>query len=334
MQQATLEQWRELYRQADTFKEKKPWEIFADIDLVAVQLSEYREPFYCSIMGKQGNCLGISMYYGMQGFSDLMMIMDSYQYPTPTTYVMGDITCLTCYYGAYSELEDSHQKILQDLGLSYEGDQDWPYFYSFEPRYMPVNLNKEQVLQATKVMKVLNAVMEQVKTNPACLPAFDKGEYLMAKYDENDHLQTEALPLPYTMPRFMTVKVEERVLEEYKNLEKTDMELVLDMNYFFTPINDPDYDRPLNPLVVVAYDLKEDLILAGDVLSLDDDELDMIVSMFFYVLDRIGIPRRLYARNPRILLGMEYICEQLGVEMVVDALEEVDDIYAQMQENI
>lgn len=332
MQQATLEQWRELYRQADTLKEKKPWTFFEDIDLIAIQFLEYREPFYCSIMGKQENCPGITMYYGMQGFSDLVMLMDSYQYPTPTTYTMGDITCMTCYYGSFSELESDHRKLLQDLGLTYHGDQDWTYFYSFEPRYVPINLNKEQVLQCTKILTVLNDVVDQVKADPSLLPAFDQGELLMVKSAKE--LELSSVPLPYTMPRFMTAKVSQTLLEEYKEQEHTDMELALDLNYFFTPIDDPDYDRPLNPLVLLAYDLKADLILAGDVLSLEDDEMDRIVSVFFYVLDRIGIPKRLYARNPKILFGMEYICEQLGIEIVMDPLEEMDDIFAHLQDEM
>ena len=339
MQQATLEQWKKLYKEADALKEKRPWMIFEDIDLIAVQLEGKREPYFCSIMGKQGNCPGITMYYGMDGYSDLCMIMDSYQYSAPTTYIMGDITCMTCYYGDKNEMEPDQRKIIQDLGLKYEGANDWPYFYSFEPRYVPVNLNRDEVIQCTRIMEVLNKTVDMVMEDEEWLPNFEKGELLMAEWDfveegEEPNLSIYPPPLPNSIPRFLTVKVEDSVLGEFKEYERSDMELVMDLNYLFTPIDDPDYDRPINPLLVLAYDLKEDSILAGDVLTLDHDEMERVVSIFFHIIENYGIPKKLYARNPRILIGMEYLCDQLNIEIVNDPLQELDDIYQGIQQTL
>ncbi|WP_270599298.1 DUF6930 domain-containing protein [Faecalicoccus pleomorphus] len=339
MQQATLEQWRQLYKEADELKKKKPWMIFEDIDLIAVQLEGKREPYFCSIMGRQGNCPGITMYYGMDGYSDLCMIMDSYQYSAPTTYIMGDITCMTCYYGDVSEIEPEQRKLIQDLGLHYKGTNDWTYFYSFEPRYVPVSLNRDEVVQCTKIMEILNKAVDMVMEDQECLPDFENGELLMAGWDsdqegEEPSLTIYPLPVPNTLPRFPTIKVEDSVLEEYKEYERSDMELVMDLNYLFTPIDDPDYDRPINPLLVLAYDLKEDFILAGDVLTLDHDEMETVVSIFFHIIEKYGIPKKLYARNPRILIGMEYLCEQLQIEIINDPLQELDDIYQDIQQTI
>lgn len=339
MQQATLEQWRDLYKEADALKEKKPWKIFADIDFIAVQLEGKREPYFCSIMGKQGNCPGITIYYGMDGYSDLNMIMDSYQYNAPTTYIMGDITCMTCYYGDKNEMEPEQRKRIQDLNLKYDGPNDWTYFYSFEPRYVPVNFNREEVIQCTKVMQILNKAVDMVIEDDTYLPNFEKGELLMASWDpveddEEPSLCLYPLPLPNPIPRFLTVKVKDDVIEEFKSYERSDMELVMDLNYLFTPIDDPDYDRPINPLLLLAYDLKEDQILAGDVLPLEQDEMESVVSIFFHMIEEFGIPKKLYARNPRILIGMEYLCEQLQIELVNDPLQELDDIYQNIQNTI
>ena len=112
------------------------------------------------------------------------------------------------------------------------------------------------------------------------------------------------------------------------------MELVIDLNYLFTPIDDPDYDRPINPLLLLAYDLKEDQILAGDVLPIEQDEMESVVSIFFHMIEEFGIPKKLYARNPRILIGVEYLCEQLQIELVNDPLQELDDIYQNIQNTI
>ena len=102
---ATLEQWKDLYDLADRLKERKPWQQFEDIDLIQIKLPEYREAFTCSFMGKHEFCPGISLYYGIEGYSDVMMLMESGDFPVPSTYVMGDIHALTCYYGDQEELD-------------------------------------------------------------------------------------------------------------------------------------------------------------------------------------------------------------------------------------
>ena len=129
---ATLEQWKDLYDLADRLKERKPWQQFEDIDLIQIKLPEYREAFTCSFMGKHEFCPGISLYYGIEGYSDVMMLMESGDFPVPSTYVMGDIHALTCYYGDQEELDDVQMQRIQELGRSYQGSMDWTYFLSFE----------------------------------------------------------------------------------------------------------------------------------------------------------------------------------------------------------
>ena len=60
--EANLEQWSKLYDVAVGLKVLKPWEYIWDMDLIAIILPEYEEPFFCSVMGKAGECLGIGTY--------------------------------------------------------------------------------------------------------------------------------------------------------------------------------------------------------------------------------------------------------------------------------
>ena len=42
----------------------KPWKQLWDMDLTRIELPEYQEPFFCSVMGKGGECYAIGTYVG------------------------------------------------------------------------------------------------------------------------------------------------------------------------------------------------------------------------------------------------------------------------------
>lgn len=48
-------------------------------------------------MGKSGTCTGISVYRGMEGYSDFCQICND-DYNVPATFVMSDQNCITCYW--------------------------------------------------------------------------------------------------------------------------------------------------------------------------------------------------------------------------------------------
>ena len=96
--QATLEQWKELYNLAIEITKLKPWQSYWDLDLIAVETKKNEDPNFVSIMGKSGTCTGISVYHGMEGYSDFCQICNE-DYHVPATFVMSDQNCITCYWG-------------------------------------------------------------------------------------------------------------------------------------------------------------------------------------------------------------------------------------------
>ena len=95
---ATLEQWKELYDLAIEITKLRPWNSYWDMDLIAVETKKNEEPNFVSIMGKSGTGTGISVYRGMEGYSDFCQICND-DYNVPATFVMSDQNCITCYWG-------------------------------------------------------------------------------------------------------------------------------------------------------------------------------------------------------------------------------------------
>ena len=128
---ATLEQWKELYDLAIEITKLKPWNSYWDMDLIAVETKKNEEPNFVSIMGKSGTCTGISVYRGMEGYSDFCQIYND-DYNVPATFVMSDQNCITCYWGNRDEIDDEMYSIIKQLGLRFCGNGNWIYFKTFE----------------------------------------------------------------------------------------------------------------------------------------------------------------------------------------------------------
>ena len=130
---ATLEQWKELYDLAIEITKLKPWNSYWDMDLIAVETKKNEEPNFVSIMGKSGTCTGISVYRGMEGYSDFCQICND-DYNVPATFVMSDQNCITCYWGNRDEVDDDMYSIIKQLGLRFRGNGNWIYFKTFEKK--------------------------------------------------------------------------------------------------------------------------------------------------------------------------------------------------------
>ena len=90
---ATLEQWKELYDLAIEITKLRPWNSYWNMDLIAVETKKNEEPNFVSIMGKSGTCTGISVYRGMEGYSDFCQICNA-DYNVPATFVMSETALL------------------------------------------------------------------------------------------------------------------------------------------------------------------------------------------------------------------------------------------------
>ncbi len=99
--EASIEQWNELYEVTISIKQLEPWNYLWDMDIVTIILSEYEEPFYCSVMGKAGQCFAISVYKGFEAVYGFYKIADAKK--MPSLQIMRYQDNLTCYFGDREE---------------------------------------------------------------------------------------------------------------------------------------------------------------------------------------------------------------------------------------
>ena len=322
--QATLEQWEELYDLAIEITKLKPWNAYWDMDLIAVETKKNEEPNFVSIMGKGGTCTGISVYRGMEGYSDFCQISND-DYNVPATFVMSDQNCITCYWGNRDEVDDDMYSIIKQLGLRFRGNGNWIYFKTFEKKSFPSLPNYGEVKMLIETYKGL---IETLKHEEYQESIFDKGDIIYTQKDEDKHWFSSTVPRPMEPERYNTILVNDSNLIDYfKNMDDSDLELAIDMDYMMVPTNGKGCERPINPLAYIVFDLRNDQILHFDLIHPDQEDYEVIMNNFLGAIEHFGKPKHVYARNPYILNWLDFICEKLDIPLVEDDLEEIDDIF-------
>ena len=220
---------------------------------------------------------------------------------------------------------DSWYSIIKQLGLRFRGNGNWIYFKTFEKKSFPSLPNYGEVKMLIETYKGL---IETLKHEEYQESIFDKGDIIYTQKDEDNHWFSYTVPRPMEPERYNTILVNDSNLIDYfKNMDDSDLELAIDMDYMMVPTNDAGFERPINPLAYIVFDLRNDQILHFDLIHPDQEDYEVIMNNFLGAIEHFGKPKHVYARNPYILNWLDFICEKLDIPLVEDDLEEIDDIF-------
>lgn len=207
--------------------------------------------YFFSIMGRGGECYGISVYEGYKGLNDFLMLAMQQDLNLFSEYALFRQKNLTCYWGNREELTDKQRKTIKDLGYTYRGKNQWLYFMSFVPGYFHYNLDAEEAPRMIEHLRDLDLVLrhyelERVKVD------FEQGNMLLATFAQNTgDLQLEEAPLPFTDFQFGELLIEdEEILSDLAGAPKCkavlEAEMVVD---FVTQYGAPREIRVSNMIV-------------------------------------------------------------------------------------
>ncbi|HEY5583190.1 MAG TPA: hypothetical protein VIK78_01710 [Ruminiclostridium sp.] len=314
--EASLEQWKVLYEVAVKFKTLKPWDQLWDMDLTTILLPEYKEPFFCSVMGKAGECIAIGTYEGFNAIHGFYYVAENHKIP-PTQMIRYQNN-LMCYFGIRDELSSKELNVIKELGLKFRGKNEWIYFRSFETGYAPYILDEPQVVQLTLVLQqfymALKALIEgRLKVN------FESGNILYRKYDDDSKLW-----LTYEAPNIIPPRIHmtpvinnELLLAKLNKLEATSNEIELDTLYLNVVINDKEFARPFLGNLLIIADCKSGMLIEQNMLSPKDDVIENILGILINYLMQMGKPKTVYVRDEYMQDYLKDLCERIGVFLKV-----------------
>ena len=224
--EADLEEWRALYEAAMRLKEIEPWETFWDMDLITLE-GEWEDEVYVSILGKGGDCYGISVYEGLDGLNDFMMLTLAERMNISSEYAMFSQNNLTCYWGNRDELTKAQWQTIKDLGYKFRGKNQWLYFMSYRKGYFPYNMDQAEVLRMTGYLRMLaDAVEASSRTLTDPTPArikthidtIMKGIFSEGQLDESELTFKDLHKLSESFARILTGLFHQRIA--YPDLNK------------------------------------------------------------------------------------------------------------------
>lgn len=320
-----IEIWQGLYETVALWNKLKPWLDIYSNDYIRIDFPDDNN-YYCTIMGKLGNCIGLAIYQDEDGFADLCSLTDEAEHEL-VKFLGLDQSCISFYMGNRDEVPNQQKKIIKELGLKYRGNGNWPYFLEFKKAFVPYHINEEQAL-LTKVMKRLMDIMINYR-NKKIDVKFDEDELIYAHYDNNNWIY-EPMCVEY-IDKFCPIELcNKEILSKLEHSSKNNHNLIMDLVYLDTSFNEKEFDRPIKPRLFMVLDETSQMIIHHDLLTPNDDEIETVIDLLVAYILQDGIPNKIFIRNPIIWSAIVDICDRCNIDLQVTPLPIIDDIINEM----
>ena len=327
----SLEQWKELYEITNKIKLMTPWKHLWDADLITIAPAGYKEPVYCSIMGKNDETYAIGLYHGNEGLASYNNIMSHPEEPALITGFQQK--CLICYYGNREELLPKDREIIKSLGIKFRGRNAWTYFRSFDPGFYPWHIDAEQADYLIIILKSLYEALTYLFEEKPRID-FDKGESLLYEFSVETQqwtYGTSLLPNVLIKAPSLPLNIDELQVMRLKNKKKTQQFLEFDIIYFPIPIQENRKIRPYLPRMCILADSISGLMVDQYMIDPEASVADHALGMLVKHINEYGKPLRIFTRNEAIGCYIRELCRKIDIELIEDAvLITVNDLFENM----
>jgi len=312
-----LDKWRELYELADEIKHLAPWKVLWDTDLFIISLPQYPEPFYCSTMGKIGECMAIGVYPGSEGINSYVRMVDALKADPPFITGLAQV-CTLCYFGDRQEISEQDREVYKALNLKFRGSNEWIYFRSMEPGYFPWYLNAAQVDQMVAVFRQYIEAYQYWLT----LPKQDDADtdVIIKRYYSDEKAQwvntaESVYPIEYMLSR-VTI-TDDLFASRLKKQKVIQQSIEYDCVYMPFQVREKKSDRPIMPWILLMADRKSGIVLNQHMGSPQDSIANAVLGMLAEYINKNGRPSDIYIRDDWMANYTEDFCKKVGIKLHV-----------------
>jgi hypothetical protein len=347
---------RELYRLAARFREAKLWERLYDDELFAIR-GPGGETGYVSVMGAQGEYLGMAVYPGGEGLSSyrwLTGIREGMREAERLERMMGQ-DCVACSFGDRRELGPRDLKEIHSHGLTFKGKRAYPLFQRMRPCRVPWYVEDAAdeawlrlgLLAGLEIARRLEGPVQQDMFHEGGLGAskielgFSEGAPAgravpLLTLIEDGSFEWGSVALPSNAPEKLPASPlpDELTL---KRLQKKPKHGAWECGVSLYPepvaIGQEGADgfvaeptgAPRFHYVLMIVDHVSGLVLHFGM----KPELDALAGVFAEGVEKLGAPREVYVRDARTRALLSGVAERLGARAILseklELLDEVED---------
>lgn len=313
--EASLEEWKLLYETAQKLKELKPWELFWTMDLIALQ--EGDSIAFAVILGKGGECYGISIYEDLEGLNDFLMLCDQKSLNISQTYAAMNQNNLACYWGNRDELSKEQYHTVKSLGYKFRGKNQWLYFISHKTGYFPYNMDQAEVNRMNTYLTQLLQAIAYYNKNKLTVHFEDGNMFLYSRNEKTGKWHGTEKPLPFTTfiylePDFVNYK---NFTQKLREIPREDYGIDIDVECIPSPVHDDKYERPGAVRLLLLAETESSLMLGANMITPDELEGNAVINC---ILERIfdsGRPREIRVCNKIIAHYLSNLCKMADIKL-------------------
>jgi len=315
----TREQWEKLYEVVRNIRLLAPWESLHESERVTLLLPGRDEPVYIVVMGSGGMTYGLSICPGYDSLNRLRRMEESY-FDGNNLSVAFSQNCINLYFGDREELESRDKVVIKKLGLKFRGSNEWPYFRSMKPGFMPWYINRDEAELTIDALQ--NFAMACVAYQKKAFKVdFDKGETLLRFYDAEADIwyntNVTMPPAPVIRPRLIID--DDNLIAGLKSRKKTRKKIGFSISYLPAPFQKSEMERPRMPRAAVLMDMNNGRLI-NQASDIDVDTISFggaIIDMFSGYIIEHGRPISI-AVNGDDRSYIADFAEKLGINLVED----------------
>lgn len=322
--QPSLEEWRELYQAAVTFRDAAPWRWMWDSAVFGVQDPESGQIGYCCVMGRLGEHFALAVYPGSEGLATLWAMREfgprAEQDPLAAMVIQ---ECLMASFEDREMLDKPDLDVIKALGLKFRGRGAWPQFRGYRPGYFPWYLTPPEARFLTIGLRQALDVALRFRDNPALLPDAEpdpRGQYLVRVPEKQGKewvwKDTVQRPAPLRQAQASPPPLDEARLQSLRALPAS--RGALQMDYFFTEgtIQEKKGERPWYAQVVLTADANSGHILGTNLARPDAVPATLVKQLLEVIAGTQARPDRIEVVREEARLALSPAAQRLGLHVI------------------
>jgi len=310
----SMEQWARLYDAAVVVKKQTPWKLLCDTNIVILELPGRSEPVFCSVMGRESDCIGVAVYPGNKSMRMLIDLLNSYDSKIFNPYTF-EQSNLLCYFGNREDVEPRDRNVMKELGIRFRGKNQWIYFRSVKPGLLPWYLNATEAELLATALEGLAATYKAYLKMEFDLETSRDDTLFSRLSEETGEWETKTQPMPVIPENYENWALHKELVLTHLR-EKRQLALEVEMDTFFipTPVRGETGTPALVPRLSLILDRERHLLLEHDVQT-GPSSPAAILNCFVNFIYKKGRPTSIYVRNRKIAHILRNACENVNIQL-------------------
>ena len=313
----SLPVWKNLYEAAIAFRDLACWRWMSDSDVSGVQNPETGEIGYCCVLGQLGEVFGLAVYLGTEGLEQQRKIQSGKIHAGSPDFAYSQ-TCLTAWFVDRNDLDKVDLKVVNELGLKFQGNNAWPQFRSLQPGYLPWYLRESEAKYLALSVEQAREVALCLVKDPNWLAAPGKNHYLVrvpVNHEGGWRWESQSLkPAPMAKTKVRSYPLDEVRLQRIKSAGKT-RQGIWEIDSFYMPAPVEGEERPYFPYSILCADHGSGFILGTALAEPSNWETEFPPCILDCIENHNLLPSALWVRKEQLRDLFRPLTARLGIEV-------------------